>query len=219
MRRRYIHSVLGLLVIGVGAWAAKGLAAPLGWHTADIPVLLVWLGLTAAGGSLLLGLAARVAGESGLLHRLALWVAIPAAMTSIGLHMNAWRKLEADAAQRERSVLPLRVDADSAEEVGYIQQIKRVDHLWENRREIYWFVKIPATNKVYSCSWEGGFAGFARDDAVKLIHKKSDDDADGDYSGFIVGLHGQQPGRSAQVWALDVDDLMRDLDMHDMDER
>lgn len=90
--------------------------------------------------------------------------------------------------------------------------MRREDRLWEHRRDIYWFVKIPATNKLYSCSWESGFAGFAKDDAVKLVHRKSDIET-GDYSGFIVGLHGDQAGRSAGVWAVDSNDLKTfDLD-------
>jgi hypothetical protein len=109
--------------------------------------------------------------------------------------MDASRKLEADAAQSEGWVVPPKIDEDSVEEVGYVYQVRRVDHLWEHRRNVHWFVKIPTTNKLYSCSWEGGFAGFAKDDAVKLIHKNPDMETD-DESGFIIGLHGGQAGRS-----------------------
>jgi hypothetical protein len=205
------QAVLGLLVVAAGVWAAHGLE-PVGWSLVDFLVLLVWMGLTAAGAGLLLGLAVLAAGESGgaSLQRLALLVAVPVALTAIGLHLDASRKVEADAAQRERWVVPPIVDEESVEEVGYINQMRREDHLWDHlwkhRREIYWFVKIPATNKLYSCSWESGFAGFAKDDAVKLIHKKPGTET-GDYYGFIVGLHGRQAGRSATVWALDTDEI------------
>jgi hypothetical protein len=203
-----VKTILGLLVVAAGVWAASGLMAPVGWRLADVPVLLVWIGLLAAGAGLLLGLAALAAGESGgaALQRLALLVAVPVALTAIVLHMDASRKLEADAAQSERWVVPPKIDEESVEEIGYINQMQRVDRLWEHRRSIVWFVKIPATNKLYSCSWESGFAGFAKDDAVRLIHKKSDIETDDD-DGFIVGLHGGQAGSSAMVSALDTEEL------------
>jgi hypothetical protein len=208
------QTVLGLLVVAAGVRAAEGLASPFDWRLADLPIVLVWIGLVVSGAALLLGIAVLVERKPSPLQRLALWVAIAAAFMAVGLHLHASRKLEADAAQRERWALPPTVDKESVEEVGYIQQIKRVDRLWEHTRSIVWFVKIPTTNKLYSCSWESGFAGFAKDDGVKLIHKNSDIETD-DYSGFIVGLHGDQAGRSASVWALDTDDL----EMFDLDER
>jgi hypothetical protein len=242
---------------------------PYGWRLADVPVLLVWIGLLAAGGGLLLGFLIALSGEdSAALQHLALWVAVPAALIAIGLHLDASRKLEAAAARSERWIVPPRVDEKSVEEVGYIQKIERVDRLGEQTRSIIWFVKIPATNKLYSCSWESGFASFAKDDAVKLIHKKPDTDkthydsfkdvevaragtfevpepweqariqsylknyealdrevfhqpgkkqfreefdldieTSDDYSGFIVGLHGDQAGRSAAVLATDTEEL------------
>jgi hypothetical protein len=263
-----VKTILGLLVVAAGVWAASGLMDPYGWRLADVPVLLVWIGLLAAGGGLLLGFLIALGGEdSAALQHLALWVAVPAALIGIGLHLDASRKLEAAARSEHRIVAP-RVDEKSVEEVGYIQEIKRVDRLWEHTRSIIWFVKIPATNKLYSCSWESGFAGFAKDDAVKLIHKKYDTDkihydsfkdvevaragtfevpepweqariqsylknyealdrevfhqpgrkqfreefdfdieTPDDYSGFIVGLHGDQAGRSAAVWTLDTEEL------------
>ncbi len=204
-----VKTVLGLLMVAIGVWAASGLMAPVGWRLADVPVLLVWIGLLAAGAGLLLGLAALAAGESGgaALQRLALSVAVLVALTAIGLHLDASRRVAADAAQRERWVVPPIVDEKSVEEVGYIYQTRRVDRLWEHTRSVVWFVKIPAMNKLYSCSWETGFTSFAKDDAVKLIHKKSDTDIETpDYSGFVVGLHGDRAGRSAAVWAVDTDD-------------
>jgi hypothetical protein len=214
-RRGLAQTVLGMLVATVGAWAAPGLGSSVGWRLVDFLVLLIWIALAAAGTALVFGLVALMTGEPGHhLRWLGLWVAVVAALAAIGLHMYASWKLEADATQSERWIVPPRLDEKSVEELGYVQQIKRVDHLGEHRRDIYWFVKIPATNKLYSCSWESGFAGFAKDDAVKLIHRKPGIE-NGDYSGFVVGLHGAQAGRSASVWALDV----HELEMLDLDDR
>jgi len=223
------QTVFGLLVVAIGAWAASGLLEPHDWDLADVPILLVWLALIAAGFGLLLGLGILLFDREDPveLRHLAVWVAVPTTLIALGLHLHASQKLEAEAAQRELRVVAPRVDAESLEEIGYIQQIKRVDRLWEHRRTIYWFVRIPATNEVYSCSWESGFAGFAEGDAVRLIHKKDptadeeelgqkfeefmhmqpDDEKferfireiDWPYSGFVVGLHGDKTGRSASV--------------------
>jgi hypothetical protein len=136
---------------------------------------------------------------------------IAAVLGSVVWYLHASRELETVALQKEDWNLAPVVDSDSVEEVGYIYEVKVQNRLWERERSIYWFVRVPATNKRYSCSWESGYPGFAREDAVKIIHKKPEID-DGDYSGFIVGLHGSKSGKSAAVWALDIEDIELDLD-------
>jgi hypothetical protein len=95
---------------------------------------------------------------------------------------------------------------DSISEIGYIIEVKIINDLWEGKKTIIWCVKIPKTNKIYSCDWEAGFSNFAKDDAVRLIHYNGSD-GNADHSGYIIGMHEKIKGKSALVNAVDVEDL------------
>ena len=103
------------------------------------------------------------------------------------------------------------VDATSVSEIGYIME-KREEIEYDKRiRRIRWWVKVPQTNSIYSCSWESGFNDFREHDGVRIIHKRGDED-ESDWSGYIVGLHGKSKGLVAAVWALDMEDIYSVLD-------
>jgi hypothetical protein len=117
-----------------------------------------------------------------------------------------FRRLEADTRKKESWIVPPTVDEESVSEIGYVHSLRNEINFREHKRDIMWWVKVPATNKTYSCSWESGYSGFRQDDGVRIIHKRTGVDTV-DYSGFIVGLHDNEQGRSAAVWAVDLDDL------------
>jgi hypothetical protein len=98
------------------------------------------------------------------------------------------------------------IDRDSQIDVGYIYQMRVTNSLWDGKKKIMWWIKIPATDKIYSCSWEDGFNDFNKNDGVILVHKRKEYD-NVDWSGYIRGLHGDKKGKTTLVWALDVDDL------------
>ncbi len=108
--------------------------------------------------------------------------------------------------EKENYIVKIKVYGDSISEIGYIMEVRIINDLWERKRRIIWFVKIPKTNKIYSCDWEGGFADFAKDDAVRLIHYNGTED-NADYTGYIIGMHEKIKGKSAEVNAVDVEDL------------
>ena len=70
-------------------------------------------------------------------------------------------------------------------------------------------MKVPRTNKIYSCSLEDGFSEFQKDDAVQIIHVPGGTDTSW-WGGYIVGLHGKKKDKAASVWAIDVDDIILD---------
>jgi len=113
-----------------------------------------------------------------------------------------YRKLDEDTKKKESWIVSPVVDEDSVVEIGYVQGLRREIHFWEHSRDVMWWVKVPATNKVYSCGWQSGYSGFDKDDGVRLIHNRNEPDG-----GFIVGLHDKEQGHSAAVWVVDVDDL------------
>jgi hypothetical protein len=101
------------------------------------------------------------------------------------------------------------VDSDSVSEIGYIFEVRDQIDYSDRVRKVMWWVKVPYTDKRYSCSWEGGFRGFELNDGVRLIHKRGGKDQSS-YDGYIIGLHDKKQGRAALVWALDVDEVEMD---------
>jgi hypothetical protein len=100
------------------------------------------------------------------------------------------------------------VDSVSVQEIGYIYRVETDTSLSERNRDIRWTIRIPSTSETYYCPWEGGYADFADNDGVVLIHQKRDVcNGSTDCPGFLVGLHGHERGHSASVFAADVDDF------------
>ncbi len=115
-------------------------------------------------------------------------------------------RIERYTHNKEMQIVKPNIYNDSISEMGYILDLKIINDLWEGERTIIWFVKIPKTNKIFSCAWKGGFSGFKKNDAVILIHYNGTED-DADYSGYITGMHEKIKGKSALVIAVDVEDL------------
>jgi hypothetical protein len=115
-------------------------------------------------------------------------------------------RIERYTSEKETYIVKPKVYEGCISEIGYIMEVRKINDLWEGKRTIVWFVKIPKTNKIYSCYWDGGFADFAKDDAVRLIHYNGTED-NADYSGYIIGMHENIKGKSALVNAVDVEEL------------
>jgi hypothetical protein len=120
--------------------------------------------------------------------------------------LRLYEQIESDFKESENWIVPATVDGDSVSEVGYIYDVKRETDYTRQEVKIRWWVKVPATNEIYSCEWQSGYAGFLKDDGVELIHKKRHVETD-DYSGFILGINGRERGVSSSVWTESVSDL------------
>jgi hypothetical protein len=128
-----------------------------------------------------------------------------------GSHMlNRYSKIRQDSTKRAAKVVQPKEDDDDVAEIGYISSMRDEVFLRkENRVNLVWFVKVPATGAEYSCSYENGFADFRKGDAVRIIRPKDVSDEAG--FGYIVGLHYKLTGKAALVWVIDEDNLELDL--------
>ena len=70
-------------------------------------------------------------------------------------------------------VIHPRQDDDDVAEIGYIYSMRDEVFLkQENRVNLVWFVKVPATGARYSCGYEYGFPDFRTGDDVRIIHPR-----------------------------------------------
>lgn len=144
--------------------------------------------------------------EYSEIRKLIKWLAIVITIL-LGSYLTwGYYRIHNYVSKREAYVKKPYVDNNSISEIGYIQEKRIINNLREGTKMIIWFIKIPATNEIYSCDWQGGFFEFKKDDAVILIHRKDDAD-EVDFSGFIIGMHGKIKGKSAYVWALNTEVL------------
>ena len=102
-------------------------------------------------------------------------------------------------------------DSRYVREIGYIAESRITRHIFKHEKEIMWWVKIPKTDKIYSCSWEAGFNEYENSEGVEIIHLPSGTD-EVTWDGYIIGLHGKHKGKRTLVWALDVEDIELALD-------
>lgn len=129
-----------------------------------------------------------------------------------GVHLYGnYRKIQAELHRNSQRVVQPSVDDKSVSEIGYIFSTRRDTYIREGRLNLVWFIAVPATGSRYSCSYEYGYPDFKIGDGVRLIHKKEDID-NVDFTGYIIGLHEREQGKTTEVWALDLDDLEMDLD-------
>jgi hypothetical protein len=130
--------------------------------------------------------------------------------TGYGVHM-LYRdvKIRQDSTKRAAEVVHLKLDDDDVTEIGYISSMRNEVFLRdENRVNLVWFVKVPATGAEYSCSYEYGLPDFRQGDDVRIIHSQNVGDEAG--YGYIVGLHYKLTGRTALVWVIDEENLELD---------
>ena len=132
-----------------------------------------------------------------------------------GGHMlYRYTKIRADSAKRAAVVVRPKGDDDSVSEIGYIYSMR--DEIFlrdENRVNLVWFIKVPATGARYSCSYEEGFPEFRTGDDVSIIRPR-DLTSQAGY-GYVVGLHEKLEGKSALVWVVDEEQLEMDIDPPD----
>jgi hypothetical protein len=136
----------------------------------------------------------RASWFGGLLLAVAL---LPSGLYSLRLY----NQIESDFRDSENRIVPPTIDEESVSEIGYIYDLKREIDFRKiesdyGMREITWYVKIPSTAKFYTCHWASGYSRFSKDDGVEVIHKKNEPGVETDTS-FLVGLNGEQRGRSA----------------------
>jgi hypothetical protein len=131
--------------------------------------------------------------------------------TGYGGHMlYRYTKIRQDSAKRSARVIHPRQDDDDVAEIGYIYSMRDEVFLkQENRVNLVWFVKVPATGARYSCGYEYGFPDFRTGDDVRIIHPKNLEDESG--PGYVVGLHEKLTGKAAQVWVIDEEQLEMDM--------
>lgn len=55
-------------------------------------------------------------------------------------------------------------------EIGYVLDLGVTRDLMKHQKKIWWWIKVPSTNEIYSCSWEAGFSEYEKNEGVILIH-------------------------------------------------
>jgi hypothetical protein len=131
------------------------------------------------------------------------------ALTVAAIAFTHYRAIAEETARLEAISIRTYVDDESLSEVGYIVGVEDETRWGLEARFTGWWVEVPAENVRYWCSWEGGYRGFRKGSAVRLIHKRAGLSTS-DYSGYIVGLTGAEYGRSAEVSAEDEFDVWLD---------
>lgn len=183
------------------------------WHKLGIAkkagevLLAIWVGLAILAGLGWLagrvGLLQVVRARRGLFLTLAIIVAVCAAVD-----IDIYRQIDVKMAEKAKETLRPTPDPSNVWETGYIYHVRTEMNFSERRREIWWSVKIPATDQTYYCRWQSGYPDFAKNDGVILVHKQDEACASsGDCSGFIVGLHGSQRGHATSVSAVNEQDI------------
>ena len=144
----------------------------------------------------------------------ALIVCLPCAY---GIHLYGnYRKIQTDLRRHSQQVVQPGVDSESVTEIGYIFEMRRDTYIREGRLNLVWFIAVPATGSRYSCSYESGFPDFKVGDGVRIIHKKDSVD-NADFTGYVIGLHEKEQGKTTAVWALVLDELEMDSDIDSED--
>jgi hypothetical protein len=105
-------------------------------------------------------------------------------------------------------------DDDSISEIGYIYSMRDEVFLRdENRVNLVWFVKVPATGARYSCAYEEGFSESRKGDDVSIV--RPNDLTSGAGYGYVLGLQEKLKGKSALVLVIDEEELEMDIDPPD----
>jgi hypothetical protein len=133
------------------------------------------------------------------------------ALAGYGIYMlNRYIKIEHDFNRRTAIIVHPKLDETSTSEIGYIYSMRRdVFVRPDNTLNLVWFIKVPATGRRYSCSYEDGFPKFQLGDDVRIIRPNNVESEEG--MGYIVGLHEEASGRAALVSINDEERLELDL--------
>ena len=124
------------------------------------------------------------------------------AMAYGGYRLRNHLKIQWELERRSAIIVRPKVGDGDTSDFGYIYSMRRDTPVHDDELNLVWFVVVPTTNVHYSCSYEAGFPDFKTGDSVRLIHTKSDEDAD---EGYIIGLHDNEQGKVTEVWNFDLD--------------
>lgn len=141
---------------------------------------------------------------------IAVLVLIAGAGYLIHLYLNY---SEIQATLKLRAAVPVHaaVDSESVSEVGYIYGMRDETYIREGRFNLVWFVVVPSTNRKYSCPYDAGYQEFKVGEGVAIIHKRRELETSGNFTGYIVGLHGEKREKAAAVSVSDLEDLYDSL--------
>lgn len=73
----------------------------------------------------------------------------------IGLGYYRYQATEGVIAQRASRKINVSRDEHSISEIGYVYEMRVKTDWWQRTQRVIWWVKVPATNKIWSCSLEG----------------------------------------------------------------
>jgi hypothetical protein len=116
-------------------------------------------------------------------------------------------KIDCDFTAKEKYVVQPQVDAKSLSEVGYVRESRTVTCIKNRTKRVYWWIRIPSTNKQYLCEWQYGFSGFKKDDAVTMIHRVKGIYLSTDFNGYVIGLHGNIKDKPSSIVTHGVEDI------------
>jgi hypothetical protein len=128
----------------------------------------------------------------------------------IHLYLN-YSEIQSTLKSRAAVAVHASVDSESVSEVGYIYEMRDETYIREGRFNLVWFISVPSTNRKYSCPYDAGYQGFKVADGVTIIHKRRELEKNGDFTGYIVGLHGEKRDKVAAVSVSDLEDLYDSL--------
>ena len=130
------------------------------------------------------------------------------AMSTVPMYYGIqYHRMHAKLKGQEGKTVTIENEEDLLYEIGYIYDVEDVNDYEYAEKTIYYLVKIPATNKIYVCTWDYGYSGFSRDDPVALARHLDTTDDSG-WNGYIIGLHDSLKGKKATVWIVDNDDVI-----------
>ena len=116
-------------------------------------------------------------------------------------------QIESSFTAKEQQIVQADVDEGSVSEIGYICDSRKVTCIKNRTKRLYWWIKIPSTNKRYLCEWNYGFSGFQKDDAVIFIHKADRTEWPADLTGYIIGRQGKMKDKPSCVSMHGVDEI------------
>ena len=120
-----------------------------------------------------------------------------------GYTSQCYYKTEHEAKKKADHKVNLTLHSNQVQEIGFIYNVTVTRDLIEHVKNIYWGVRIPSTNKTYSCTWEGGFSEYKENEGVILIHVPDGGASNIEWDGYIIGINGSHEGKRTRVWAVD----------------